>query len=180
MRHDVAELDRFPQEGAIDISVDLIRRLSPDSLSVMEFKNAMDVTIAEKMLKFPLLGEEILRSGICVFTAEFHMTNDSHLFQDRTRQGADCRLYEGKMIQQFDHRILEPRYWIEEKDGRADALGRRQDTGQVLRLSGLSTWFTRDCANTDERTMISTHASARTFHGNKFPNVRSTVTDATR
>ncbi|MFZ4829158.1 MAG: Eco57I restriction-modification methylase domain-containing protein, partial [Phototrophicaceae bacterium] len=31
MRHEVAELERFPKEGAIDISVDFIKRLSPDS-----------------------------------------------------------------------------------------------------------------------------------------------------
>ena len=35
------------------------RRLAPDSLSVIEFKNPMDVRIAEKMLAFPLFGERI-------------------------------------------------------------------------------------------------------------------------
>lgn len=33
MRHDVAELDRFPAEGALWLDVKLIRRLSPDSHS---------------------------------------------------------------------------------------------------------------------------------------------------
>jgi hypothetical protein len=59
MRHDVAELERFSQEGVIGISVPLVRRLAPDSLSIMEFKNQMDVRIAEKMARFPLLGELI-------------------------------------------------------------------------------------------------------------------------
>jgi len=37
----------------------LVRRLSPDSLSIMEFKCDLDVTISEKTLRFPLLGETL-------------------------------------------------------------------------------------------------------------------------
>ena len=39
MRHDVEELERFPRVGALEMSVELIRRLSPDSLSVMELRD---------------------------------------------------------------------------------------------------------------------------------------------
>ncbi len=55
MRHNVAELQLFPKEGAVNISVDLVRRTSPDSISVMEFKHDLDVVIAEKMLRFIVL-----------------------------------------------------------------------------------------------------------------------------
>jgi hypothetical protein len=47
---------RFPHEGALWLEVELIKRLSPDSHSVMEFKSELDVHIAEKMLKFPTTG----------------------------------------------------------------------------------------------------------------------------
>ena len=57
MRHNVQELERFRKVGALDMSVELIRRLSPDSLSVMEFKDEIDVSIAQKMLKFHFWGE---------------------------------------------------------------------------------------------------------------------------
>ncbi|MFN7348291.1 MAG: Eco57I restriction-modification methylase domain-containing protein, partial [Dolichospermum sp.] len=57
MRHDVGELNSFPDDDCIHISVDLIKRLSPDSISVMEFKTDLDIFIAEKMSRFPLLGE---------------------------------------------------------------------------------------------------------------------------
>src|SRR5437588_5448976 len=50
MRHDVAELERFPKVGALDVSVELVSRLSPNSLSVMEFNDEIDVNNAEKML----------------------------------------------------------------------------------------------------------------------------------
>ncbi|MGL4375368.1 MAG: Eco57I restriction-modification methylase domain-containing protein, partial [Microcoleaceae cyanobacterium] len=43
MRLDVQELQGFPSVDSLQISVDLVRKLSPDSLSVMEFKNEVDV-----------------------------------------------------------------------------------------------------------------------------------------
>ena len=50
MRHDVGELERFPKFGALPMSVELIRRLSPDSISVPEFKREEDISIATKLL----------------------------------------------------------------------------------------------------------------------------------
>jgi len=112
MRHDVAELTRFPQEGALWLDVELIKRLSPDSHSVMEFKDEADVLIAEKMLRFPLLGERIEGMWNLSLTREFDMTNDSHLFKTEPGPGR-VPLYEGKMIWQFDHRYAESRYWVD-------------------------------------------------------------------
>src|ERR1017187_3237130 len=47
------KLDEFLNSRKADLrlTTDLIRRLSPDSLSIMEFKNEMDVRIAEKMVR---------------------------------------------------------------------------------------------------------------------------------
>src|SRR5207249_8146776 len=42
MRLDVAELEHFPGQDGLQVPVDLVRRSSPDSLSVMEFKSEMD------------------------------------------------------------------------------------------------------------------------------------------
>jgi len=104
MRHDVAELEHFPQRGAIEIPVALVRRLSPDSLSVMEFKCDRDVAIAEKMLRFPLLGEKLPDRWNVRFTQEFNMTSDSRLFHTSPGKGR-LPLYEGKMIHQFTHQF---------------------------------------------------------------------------
>ena len=120
MRHDVEELTRFPDEGALWLEVELIKRLSPDSHSVMEFKSALDVQIAEKMLKFPLLGERMEGKWNLVLSNEFHMTNDSHLFKTEPGLGR-LPLYEGKMIWQFDAHYAEPRYWVNAREC-ADAL----------------------------------------------------------
>ena len=169
MRHNVEELERFPKEGALPLSVDFIRRLSPDSLSVMEFKNEMDVRIAKKMLRFPLLGEKIEGKWNLVLTREFDMTNDSHLFKTEPGPGR-LSLYEGKMIWQFDHRFREPRYWVNETEGRKALLGRQEDKGQVLDYQAYRLGFRDIASNTNERTMVSTIIPP-TFHGNKIPTV---------
>ncbi len=168
MRHAVAELDRFPQEGALDLSVALIRRLSPDSLSVMEFKNATDVQIAEKMLQFPLLGEKIEGTWNLVLTNEFHMTNDSHLFQTAPGPGR-LPLYEGKMMHQFSHQLSQPRYWVNENEGRKALMGRSgADNGQTLDYQDYRLAFRRIGRNTDERTMIATILPKNNFASESF------------
>lgn len=169
MRHDVEELDRFPRSGALDMRVDLIRRLSPDSLSVMEFKSAQDVRIAEKMLQHPLLGERIEGAWNLRLTAEFHMTNDSALFKSAPGSGR-LPLYEGKMIWQFDAAYAEPRYWVEEREGRAALFGREKDDGRKLDYQAYRLGFRDIASNTNERTMVST-VITRAFHGNKIPTV---------
>src|SRR5262249_23271788 len=73
MRLNAEELKHFPEQGALPLAVNLIHRLSPDSLSVMEFKNEVDVHIAEKMLHFPLLGDRSDGEWDLAFTSEFHM-----------------------------------------------------------------------------------------------------------
>lgn len=168
MRHDVAELDRFPQEGAIEIVVPLIRRLSPDSLSVMEFKTSLDVTIAKKMCNFTLLGESIADKWNLVLGNEFHMTNDSSLFKTDPAKGR-LPLYEGKMIWQFDHRHGEAKYWIDEKEARQVLIGARiKDTGQTLDYEGYRFAFREIASNTNERGLIATILPKRIFANHKL------------
>jgi hypothetical protein len=114
MRHDVGELNSFPDDDCLHISVDLIKRLSPDSISVMEFKSDLDIFIAEKMSQFPLLGEEIQDKWNLKLTREFDMTNDSHLFKTEPGKGR-LPLYEGKMIWHFSHGLNDIRYWLDQE-----------------------------------------------------------------
>ncbi len=171
MRHDVQELQRFPSNNSLPITIEMVRKLSPDSLSVMEFKNEVDVRIAEKMLKFPLLGENIDGKWKLRLTAEFHMTNDSHLFKQQSGKGR-LPLYEGKMIHQFTHLYAEPRYWVDEQEARKALLGRNEsDRGQLLDYQAYRLGFRDIASNTNQRTMISTIIPP-TFHGNKLPTAK--------
>lgn len=165
MRHDVAELRDFPRRGALHISIELVRRLSPDSLSVMEFKNETDITIAEKMLKFPLLGERLEGTWNLALTREFDMTNDSRLFRTEPAPGR-LPLYEGKMIHQFRHDFAQPRYWVDEQEGRHSLLRRIGDNGQQADYQKYRIGFRDVARSTDERTMISSVIPRQVFSGN--------------
>ncbi|MEH2405979.1 Eco57I restriction-modification methylase domain-containing protein [Nostoc sp.] len=174
MRHDVQELQRFPSDDSLQINVDMVRQLSPDSLSVMEFKNQVDIRIAEKMLKFPLLGEKIEGKWSLRLTAEFHMTNDSHLFKQQPGQGK-LPLYEGKMIHQFTHLYAEPRYWVDEQEGRKALLGRnKNDNGQHLNYQKYHFAYRAIARSTDSRTMIATILPSNVFCGHSL-NIASTT-----
>jgi hypothetical protein len=162
MRHDVNELAQFPKSGALRLKTELIYRLSPDSHSVMEFKNERDVSIAEKMLQFPLLGEKIDGVWNFALTREFDMTNDSHLFHTEPAKGR-LPLFTGKMFHQFSLTKEHSGYWINEKDGRAALLGKKDDVGQKLDYQGYRWLHRRIARNTDSRTMITTITPKKIF-----------------
>jgi len=192
MRHDVSELDRFPQQGAIEISVELVRRLSPDSLSLIEFKTPLDVQISKKMVGFPLIGEEVKEAWQIELHREFHMTDDAHLFHESPSPGM-VPLFEGKMMWQFDDHFAEPRYWIDEKKGRSELLSTRirrikkalEKEGSSAAVDGSQIKLDyehyrlgyRDVASsTNERAMICTILPRRVFAGNTV-NLQRPVVD---
>jgi hypothetical protein len=161
MRHDVAELERFPMEGALDLDVELIRRLSPDSHSLMEFKSEMDIRIVEKMLRFPPLGEEIEGTWNLKLSNEFHMTNDGKgHFLTKYENGA-IPVFEGKMVHQFTCELSQPRYWVTSASVEK-VLGRTIDM-QSYRFVHRSI-----ARNTDNRTMIGTVIPSRNVFGHSL------------
>lgn len=146
----------------VRVSVPLVRKLSPDTISVMEFRNEVDVRIAEKMQRFSLLGERSIGGWDFVLTNEFHMTNDSQLF--KTSSGKErLSLFTGKMFNQFCITDEHSGYWIEEKEGRKALLGKTEDKGQLLDYQGYRWVHRRIARNTDSRTLISTIAPKNVF-----------------
>jgi hypothetical protein len=122
----------------------------------MEFRCERDITIANKMFQFPSLGEKINGKWNLRLTAEFHMTNDSHLFKQEPGKGR-LPLYEGKMIHQFTHLFAEPRYWVDEKEARKALLGRNNvDEGQKLDYQHYRFAYRAIARSTDSRTLIGT------------------------
>ena len=172
MRHDVAELERFPHEGALHLDVELIKRLSPDSHSLMEFQSEIEVAMAEKMLRFPMLGELKSDSWNVCLSTEFHMTNDSHLFKVTPAQGR-LPLYEGRMMHQFTHTWNEhpPRYWIEESEAK-NALRniRRPYQATCFDFETYRIAFRGIARNTDVRSMIATVLPPKTFCSDMLQN----------
>lgn len=156
MRHEVAELERFPKEGAISFSTELIRRLSPESLSIMEFKNDLEIKFAKEISKFPALDSQDSSYSHIRFCREIDPTAHPEFFSS-TQDNDLLRLIEGRNIHQFTHLFsTDNRFWLKEKDGRKLVLGRVEDTGQRLDYQVCRLGFRKIARNTDERTMIST------------------------
>lgn len=150
----------------IQIFTELIRRLSPDSLSVVEFKSPLDLRIAEKVLRFPMLGNTETPWHVR-FYREFDMTNDSQLFKDSPGSGR-LPLYEGKMIWQFDHRLATPRYWVTERDGRKAIVGRDGDSNDTLDYETYRVGVRSVAASTNERSLVCSVVPRNVFCGNSL------------
>jgi len=142
--------------------VSLIRRLSPDSLSIMKFKNEGDIRIAERLAEHPLLGEKLDNVWNVILVNEFHIRNDSGLFETAPGRGR-LPLFTGKMFNQFCLTEEHSGYWIDEKVGRQALLGKERDCNQRLDYQGYRWVHRRIARNTDTRTMISTIAPKNVF-----------------
>jgi len=138
----------------IELNWELVKRLSPSSLSLMEFKLRKDLEIVEKMLRFPMLGEKVDGCWQFVLINEFHMTGDSReLFHTSPAPGR-LPLFTGKMFHQFCLTKENSGYWIDERAGRAALLGRTKDHGQKLDYQNYRWVHRRIARSTDSRTMI--------------------------
>jgi hypothetical protein len=153
----------------VSISVPLIKRLSPGSFSIMELKSPLDIQIAEKMLRHPLLGQEIEDTWKVKFSNDFHTTNDSDIFEN-TPTKESLPLFEGKMMWQYDSSYSSPRYWILEKEGRCRLLGRLSDNNQKLDYQFYRLVYRRQSASTNERTLVAT-VSSKTFHVDNLASI---------
>ncbi len=173
MRHDVNELAAFPSRDSLEIGVDLVRKLSPDSLSVMEFKSEQDVEIAQKMLKFPMLAFGAGGWNFEINGEEFHMNRSAHLFKETQN---DNPLYEGSLIWHFDNHFEKPRYWIDENDirrefevkraKRCDVKGVPADIRNDYETERIA--IRKIASNTNERTLITTLIPKGALTGNSL------------
>ncbi len=167
MRHNVADLERFPDEGALWIDVELIKTLSPAAHTVMEFKSAVDVDIARKLMKFPVLGKHVNGAWNLKLHRELHMTDDEPIFRSQAEAGA-LPLVEGKMIHQFAFARQAFRYWVPENSGRESLIGRNADEGQVLSYQRYRLAHRSIASSTNERSMIASILPPLVFSGNSL------------
>jgi hypothetical protein len=167
-----AELEKFlhATDEHFDIRTELVQRLSPSSLSILEFKSPLDIAIAEKSLRHPLLGEELSASWNVTFIQEFNITSDSKLFETK-RNSQRLPLLAGKMFHQFAFTDDPPPYWIDEKRARRFLIGSDENAQRELDYEKYRWVFRRIASNTNERTFISTIAPRRTLSEVNTPSV---------
>ncbi|MFZ4537937.1 Eco57I restriction-modification methylase domain-containing protein [Propionivibrio sp.] len=107
--HDTAEL--ADPARALTLSAKDFRLLNPNTGAAPIFRNQHDADITIRIYRrHPVLvdrsGSVEQRVWPLRYVTMFHMTNDSHLFQKK--HGEDTLpLYEGKMVQMYDHRAAD-------------------------------------------------------------------------
>ncbi|WP_456398007.1 Eco57I restriction-modification methylase domain-containing protein, partial [Palaeococcus sp. (in: euryarchaeotes)] len=109
----------FIKAITFDYPTELISKMSPGVLGVVEFRRKEDVLLASKIRGNHPLWQEVY--GRTLIQADFNMTIDNKLF-NTSHKG--LVLYEGKMIHQYEPFFSEPRYWVEEKKGRERLLSK--------------------------------------------------------
>ncbi|WP_225225816.1 hypothetical protein [Komarekiella delphini-convector] len=91
-----------------------------------------------------------------------------NLFKQQPGKGR-LPLYEGKMIHRFTHLYAEPKYWVDEQEGRKALLGRNQsDNAQKLDYQNYRLGFRAIARNTDARTLIVGAVPKNVFCGNSI------------
>jgi hypothetical protein len=119
--------------------------INPNTLTCPMFRSERDAEITKKLYRAaPVLmrdavveddGGVMKRVSPAVnpwgirFSTMFHMSNDSHLFQDNPAEGL-LPLFEAKLIHQFDHRWAT---YTAEGDSRDMTLVEKQDPSQTAR-----------------------------------------------
>ena len=174
MRKEVAELERFPSEGAIELNAKLIREFSPDLLAITEFKSERDVQIMRKFLRFPRLDETVPGAWKVILAQELNMTADSKLFK-KDFKASRYPLVQGGMIHQFNASYSEPKFWIEAEEGRKAILGRSLDDGQTMIYQAYRFAHRRIARSTDERAAISCVLPPKRFCADTAQTTRETI-----
>lgn len=153
------------EDNFIELSAQLISAMNAETRSVLEFRSKTDVSIVNKMLAFPALGEKLEGVWNLKLTNEFHMSNDGKkegLFN--TEPGPHrLPLFTGRMFNQFENTTEHSGFWIDEVAGRQLLLGKTPDTGQAMDYQSYRWLHRRIARSTDTRTLISTIAPPMVF-----------------
>ena len=164
------QLGSFLESDAfkLKIPIKVVKEFAPDSLSIMEFKEEIDLEIAKKLVEFPMLGSQLKEPWNFKLSSEFHMTSDSNLFQTSPSKGSVV-LYEGKMIHQFTHLFNQPQYWVNEPKGRNSVLKKGvKDGGQKLEYENYRLGTRAIGGSANERGLIATILPKNIFCGNSL------------
>lgn len=117
--HDKEDLNKAIESPTI-MDVDFVKKSAPTSWGILEIKTPQDYEIVQKLLKHPLLGQNVENAWNIELSRGFDMTNDSDIFKKETLSGMP--MLEGKNMEQFTHQWKEApraRYFINIKDLKA-------------------------------------------------------------
>ncbi len=174
----------------LGLPVNLIHEFSPDALAVMEFGDQRDIDIAAKMYaRWPKFGDESAGPPVREYMREVDMGNDRDLF---TEDPAGLPLYEGRMVDQYDHRAKGYRSgrgraaeWVLLEFGQPGksiqpqwrVLRQRVPDKVVPRLAKYRVGFCDVTSPTNERSLVATLIPPGCVAGDKVPTVSFAAED---
>ena len=144
MEHDPERLPVI-DANALKMSVKQVRKFSPDTLSVMEFKSQRDIDVTAKIYgDWDMLASDSQAEWNVDFSTELDIVLDNDLLNT---EGTGLIVYEGKMINHYDADYLAPQYWIDES---LLSIKTQNNRFKYFRLV-----YRKLAASTNERTLIS-------------------------
>lgn len=97
-----ARLFDVRESGALQVPLLMVQEFSPEALAIMEFNEQLDIDIAAKMYaRWPKFGDQSAGPPTRCYMREIDMGNDRDLFGEHSD---GVPLYEGRMVDQYDHR----------------------------------------------------------------------------
>jgi hypothetical protein len=147
-RSHLGEFLRDPLEH-IELTSDIIRKTSPQSRTVLEFRSAADVPIAKKVLHPPLLGDELAGGWTVDFHVGLQIATEREKNAMRPQKGLrPGPVYAGNMLHQYEFHVDEPRLLL----GKETRL--RREPRINFSSSAYMFGFRNIAKSRDERTLI--------------------------
>lgn len=161
--HDMASLEgKVEQEKFLRISLEFVRKCSPESLSIPEIRNKALLSIITNVYdRNPLLSDPGKGWSVGLLQEELNRTRDSKLFKRNT---SGWPLFEGKNFHQFIPDYEKPEYSVEPEDGLRRTEARRiydsvnKKIHEVVRLA-----YRMIASSTNVRTMVACVLPPRSF-----------------
>ncbi len=171
-QNDITRLEKINDE-ALDYDMEVIKKVSPNSLSLIEYGNEIEIEIIKKLYEFPVISKN---SKLLFETkhGDFHTTKDAPLFNTKK---LGVPVFQGGMIHQFTHLHNEPKYWIESKKAIKFLKSKKSKTdSKILIDAEFPRIIWRNVARgTDMRTLICTILPPKNFVTNSVNYVKPLV-----
>ena len=155
-QHYLSSLNLFQKnEIGYTLTMDLIKKISPDTLTILELKSQIDVNIINKMILYPTLNTISNNTWNVKISQEFNYTKRLKYYT--TQYNKDLlTIFNGKQIHQFQHNWAPPKYYIPKELGRKLLLKTKQDINQNLDYQNYRLVYRGIASCYNQRTLIAT------------------------
>ena len=172
MEHDPERLPAI-DTNALKMSVEQVKKFSPDTISIMEFKSQQDIDIADRMYNnHPMLGKPKGEWKSIKWVNELHMTKYSKLLLTKKVDSVNIfPLYEGKNINFFDNEYSPCQYSIDYSKWKGIRPFLHKE---YFPIDNMRIVYRYQASSTNERTLISTILPSKVVCGHSLVASRAT------